>query len=127
MTSHRIRSGFSFRASSTPARPFSAPLALNFSIFKIVRRLRRISGSSSITRIFAIQNVNLVGLTEYWHAHGDRRSSADPALHLDSAGMELNASFDNYQAHTCPRALPDIESPMEGVQLTLLHGYRSIN
>ena len=47
-----MRSGFSFFANSTPTRPFSAGSGLNLSNRRTVVRLRRISGSSSITRIF---------------------------------------------------------------------------
>src|SRR6185369_13117400 len=119
MTSQRMRSGFSRRARERPTLPFSAPSGWNFSSFKIISKFRRISGSSSIIRIFFMVRFGVGkggGLAEDGQPDGDGGSLTDRALDVDSAAVEFDAAFDDGQAQAGAGDMADVAAAVEGFE-----------
>src|SRR6185295_10631734 len=83
---------------------------------------RRISGSSSITRIFFITRssdlrfatVRCSSKNGEPHSHG--RAFADGAFDLDRALVQFNATFDDGQSQPGSRRVADIEAAVKGAE-----------
>src|SRR5215469_13733941 len=126
-----MRSGFSFLANSTPIRPFSAGSALNFSSRRTVVRLRRISGSSSITRIFLmIISVHRLAYRtgdwpKHWQPHGHGCAFIQVAFHLDTSTMQIDAPLHNHQTESSTRAVTNVMATMKGIKNPFLVGFRN--
>src|SRR5262245_41999755 len=115
MTSHRIRSGLSLRAVARPRRPFSAAIASYCLYWRRASIFRRMSGSSSITRIFFI-----VHLKE-WQSYDYGCAFPQFAFDLKIAMMQLNAPPYQQQTQAGAGSISDVGPTMKsGEKLSLI-------
>ena len=82
--------------------------------------MRRISGSSSITRIFFIRRTvktfaaeRAQQLAEQRDAHRHQGALTEFAFDVDGAAVQFNAAFHNHQTQSGARTLAHIASPVE--------------
>src|SRR5256885_1424841 len=102
----------------------------------MVVRLRRISGSSSITKIFFILLRNgwqwlalklgrrLGAIGQFRQPDGHPGAFTDFAFDVNFSAMQIDAPFDDDQAQTGARAVADVSATMKGREQPFAAGLR---